>query len=309
MKYTNSLGLPPSVYNFIIATENEYDPGIGDYSPSYLTNPPYMKRLAKDKDAEIEIDVSQLLHRFFGHMIHTILKNSANDSDLKETRVYRKIGKWLIGAQLDSCLLHQGILDDYKYTTSYKFKRDFDAQFPDAPDWEAQLNIERYILKDAQVEKDKKLVKLPMPEIKELRIIGFIKDFSPTDADRDPMYPQTPVIIRDIPIWPDEKVVAYITERATLHDAAKAAKTFAEVVPCTEEEMWATKPKWALMKDGAKKAIKLYDTKEEIGEPKAGYYIQDRPGERKRCQVHKNGHSYCDCSKVCPIYQKFVEKK
>jgi hypothetical protein len=64
--------------------------------------------------------------------------------------------------------------------------------------------------------------------------------------------------------------------------------------------MWERPSKFAVMKKGQKKAVKLCDTEwnaeEYIGDNK-GLYIELRPGERTRCK------SYCIVQNHCPQYK------
>lgn len=312
MNLTNNLGLPKSVTNLIDKIRAAYDSGIADYTPTSLIQPYYLARLKKEKAAELTADYSNQLNLIEGSILHSLLEGSAEDTDLKETRVYRRVGRWLIGAQFDAAIVKDGTLDDYKYTTSYKFKKNFDGSWPEVEDWEAQLNIERYILSNGGFYlKDGKEAPIKM-QINCMRIIGFIKDFSLTDADRDPLYPQHPVIVREIPAWPDQRVEEYIIERCQGHNAAAGAAWF-EVQPCSQKEMWAQAPKWALMKKGNKKALKLFDSKDDaedrcVGD--ANLFVQDRPAKRNRCLIHKNGHAYCPVAFFCQYnddYQKVYE--
>jgi hypothetical protein len=63
---------------------------------------------------------------------------------------------------------------------------------------------------------------------------------------------------------------------------------------CTDEERWTTPQKFALMKNGAKRATKLFDIKPETVED--GYFIEHRPAVYRRCE------DYCSVSKFCPIW-------
>ena len=336
MKYTNNQGLPKSVTNLIEKIQNSYDKGISDYTPSSLIRPYYLARLedyinntpveelkAKGMD-ELTVDYSSQLPPIEGQILHALLENSAEDSDLKETRVYRRFGLHLVGAQFDSAIVKDEILDDYKYSVSYKFKKNFDGTMTEIDDWETQVNIERYILTkggwyrkaigDFKEEPNYEQIPIQM-DIKKVRIIGFIKDFSLADADRDPLYPQTRILSRGVPIWPDERVEQYVFDRIQGHESSKKSHYY-EVPQCTKKEMWVTQVKWALMKRGNKKAVKLYPSKSEaedrcIGDSKL--FVEERPARRNRCLIHKNGESYCPVAHFCQHnldnQQKYSELK
>jgi hypothetical protein len=73
-----------------------------------------------------------------------------------------------------------------------------------------------------------------------------------------------------------------------------------EVPPiCTPEERWATPTTYAVMKQGKKSALKVAQSQKEAQiwlEANGGEWVQERPGEDKRC------HNYCPFGKqgLCP---------
>ncbi len=73
-----------------------------------------------------------------------------------------------------------------------------------------------------------------------------------------------------------------------------------EVSPCTPEEWWERPTRFAVMKRGQKRAVRLYDTREEAEDnaTKAGLYVEERPGSSVRCE------SYCRVASFCPQYTK-----
>ena len=75
---------------------------------------------------------------------------------------------------------------------------------------------------------------------------------------------------------------------------------------CTKEEMWCSDEKWAVMKEGNKKATKLFDNKVDsfkMASTNGKYYVQHRPAERKRCA------EYCGVNKWCESYKQYLEVK
>ena len=290
MKYTNKLNLPDPIVKAV--KWDDYDPGTGDYTPSSLIRPPYMQKLLKMHENKIVVDVADLLHVMQGKLIHEILHRFA-DSEVAEQRVYHQIGRWMISMKYDYLYLNKktAILQDYKYTTTYKFVKDLSGNYPEVPEWEIQLNIGAYILRKKGY------------LITKLQIVGLLRDFYKSKAKQGNGYPQHDVIIRDMPVWDDKKVEDYVIEKAADHDFAKEAP-LEDVLPCTDEETWAVPDKWAVMKKGRKSALKLFDNElaakgrvRELGPPA---FVEHRPGVRKRCE------GYCDVSQFCPDYQKFL---
>jgi hypothetical protein len=82
-------------------------------------------------------------------------------------------------------------------------------------------------------------------------------------------------------------------------------ETGGEIAPCTPEEMWEKQEKFAVMKEGGKRAKSVHDTRQEaeIALPAKGYFIEHRPGERTRCE------SFCQVSAFCTQHQQYLATK
>ena len=123
-----------------------------------------------------------------------------------------------------------------------------------------------------------------------------MRDYQKSKAKHDPDYPQAPVVVLDVPLWPMEQVEAYIHHRLTAHANAQ------HVLPlCSAEERWERPAKYALVKEGNKRATSLHDTSESAaaalaaacGPKGAAYRIDTRPAEQIRCR------DYCAAAPVC----------
>ena len=97
----------------------------------------------------------------------------------------------------------------------------------------------------------------------------------------------------EVPLWDLDRQEAYLLERVKAHQEA-------EPPPCTDEERWKTETVWALMKEGRKSAVKLYDNPDEAQDAaeKAGknHSVVCRQGEYRRCA------NYCNVSHACPTW-------
>jgi hypothetical protein len=84
-----------------------------------------------------------------------------------------------------------------------------------------------------------------------------------------------------------------------------AALTDDAIPPCAPEERWDRPPKFAVMKDGLKRAVRLFDEQEAadklVSEKGKGYYAECRTGGSVRCQ------SYCLCRRFCNFYHENVK--
>jgi hypothetical protein len=98
--------------------------------------------------------------------------------------------------------------------------------------------------------------------------------------------------------------MAYMQDRVMLHQEAQLAwDTQEAVVECSDEERWTKPDTWAVMKKGAKRAVKVFDNNKDAVDhmlamiPKSllvgQYHIQERKGGRTRCE------NYCSVADFC----------
>lgn len=283
MKLTNRNNFPEAIVNAI--KNDSYVKGErSDFSCTELLQPPKIRSLKKTHWQELEEDVEDRLWSLYGQITHTILER-ANVNNLVEKRFYADFDGVIVSAQIDSLTLSSGTLTDYKFSTSYKFK----SGQPVSPEWEQQLNIQLEILRRNDFDATR------------IEIVGLLRDFSKPAAMREEDYPKSPIVRKEVEIWPREKTVAFIKERIELMKAAEV-----ELPLCTEEEKWATPAKWAIMKKGAKRALRLLETESEAikySQTIAGGFVEHRPGKANRC-AH-----YCIAKNFCDQYKKEQEKE
>lgn len=194
-------------------------------------------------------------------------------------------GALTLSGQVDSLSIEDGVLVDWKFTTSWGFM----ANQKPKPEWTAQLNM--------QLE----LLRINGFEAKSLQIIGILRDHQKSRAKEEPNYPQTPIARHDIPIWEREKTRWFIAERITAHNLALNA-----LPNCSPEERWAKGESWGLMRPGQKKAVKVsYNRNEAVDYAEANNLkMEFRPSDiGKRCG------SYCSASKFCQQYQMLLRQQ
>jgi len=310
MKYTNKTGI--SRVTAAALSTDEYDPGKGDYTPSSLNRPPYMARLTRNHEDEIEVDVSDLGKMFGGNATHAMLEAAGRKPEFKDTmiveeRFYAKCGEFVVGPKLDIYEKDTFVLRDYKNTTVFKLTTDEHWAMPDWPDVERQLNIEAWTLR-ANGFKVEKLV-----------VEAFLTDWHESRVATDAHYPKKQIVTRQFPLWSDDKCFTHISDRIRLHEEGRV-RPLENIPECTPEETWEKPTVYALMKEGRKSAVKLNADRERLrdyavvkgfaelqaDDPtssdfrfKKGYSIVKRIGSRPRCE------KYCNVSKFCPAWKKF----
>ena len=267
------------------AVENDsYSKGSSDYSVTELLKPPRATALEKLHKDKLSDDVEDRLWSLYGQIVHTILER-ANEADLVEKRFFADFGGKTVSAQVDSLSLKDGILTDWKFTTSWSFK----PGKPPKPDYVAQLNMQLELLRrnglDAQ----------------SLRIVGLLRDWSIMEANRTDDYPKKGVAVQPIEMWSRDRTTAFIEQRIAMHEAARAAKSDDELPLCDKEDRWAKDDTWAVVKGD--RAIRFgvcfsEQQAKEIHSKNPGTQIQFRAGVSTKCEL------YCSVSDYCSQFKK-----
>ena len=264
---TNVHGLPQSIVAAVTA-----DPyvGGGDISVTKLIDAPQIRTLMAQHKDKITTDVSERIWSLLGQAVHTILERAAlrQEGMVAEDRLYAEVAGWQLSGQFDVMQMDTGVLSDYKVTTVYKLQN--------IDGWTQQLNVLRWLAHKNGI------------AVTSLEIIAILRDWKKGEAERKPdSYPQTPIVRVEIPLWSLEDAEEYILDRVQLHQYAQQGGR----VDCTDEERWYTGTQFALMKEGGKRAIKLFD--ERPTEIPEGHHVEERPGEYRRCA------SYCEVRHFC----------
>lgn len=285
MWITNKFGLPEAFLNF--ARKDRYDAGAADISVTTLIDAPRVKILKQQRKDEIEVDVVDMIWPLLGTAVHGILEGAeAKGNVTKEERLFMDVGGWVVSGQIDEQEEHEGkvFISDYKVTSVW-------SVIYGKIEWEYQLNCYAHLVR-----------KTKGREIGGLRIVAVLRDWQRRDAETKEDYPKAPVVSVEIPVWPEEKIQAYMEERVHLHqDAQMMWDTRKAVVECSDAERWTKPTTWAVVKKGQKRAQKVCLTEQEAKDwinstsptPRTQYEIQKRQGGRTRCE------KYCSVSEFC----------
>lgn len=274
MKLTNVLNLPDSIVNAV--KNDSYSRGGANFSVTQLLSPPRVSALTDKHYDELEEDVSTRIWSLFGQAMHTVLER-ANMTGITERRLAIEVEGATISGQMDR--YEDGVLQDYKFVTAYKFK-----DLTIAPEYEQQLNMYAAILRANG------------HAVKELQIVGILRDWSKMDALKDASYPQRQVVVRTARIWPASEALEFIRTRVILHKQARIA-----LPECTPNDQWARPDTWAVMKKGNVKATKVFENPigaQEMAETNPAFSVVHRPGRRIRCAA------YCAVNVFCTQFQR-----
>ena len=273
MKLTNNHDLPEAIVAAIM--NDSYTKGDADISVTELLTPPQLRQLKLKHYEELTEDVSDRIWSLLGQSVHTIIERAGLNltNVLSEVTVNSEYGGWKLKGQIDNVVLSDSHLFDFKVTSAWKVKGGIVP-----PEWEQQTNIYRRLLA-----KEKGL------SISRMSVIAVLRDWSRNEAGRSPDYPQAQVKMLDVRLWSEEEADAFINERVAMHQAEVPAL-------CTEADRWTKPEKWAVMKRGNVRAVKLFDDVIEaqlLAHTASNLYLEHRPGEAVRCQ------SWCPVSQFC----------
>ena len=279
MKITNRLGLPSPLEE---AVKNDtYSMGKADISVTGLLNPPRQTALIKRYWDEIEEDVADRIWALMGSVIHGILER-ADSTGITEKRLFMDVEGWTVSGAMDRIVKKDKHLSDYKTTSAFKIKDGVPEQF----EWQVNFYRELCLVNGI--------------DIQTIDIVAILRDWSKMNAMREADYPQQQVVVLPVNVWPRELTQDRIKERVKMHQDA-----LVKLPLCTPEDMWQRPTKYAVKKEGAKRAVKLYDTlvaAEIHANTKKDLFVETRLGENIRCQA------YCSCAAQCQALLTKQEK-
>ena len=239
---------------------------------------------------ELTDDAANRIWAVWGTAVHALLeaegKHEFTECDLK---VPMPNGMTITG-RIDNYNMETGTITDYKTGSVWKvIMKDFE-------DWRMQGIIYAWLLEKNGF------------KVKQAQFIDLLKDHSKSKAKFDSGYPQAPVYIYGYPITITElnEAETYINNRFSEYLKYKDVADD-EIPPCTDKERWASETKYAVMKLGNKRAVKVCSTSAEaqqkLASLGAGHYVETRPGVSKKCA------EYCTCCNYCNFYNNFVKNQ
>jgi hypothetical protein len=285
MKLTNEKGLPET---FIKAMQADpYFKGFGvDYSVSELIAPVRQVILKQRHWTELTEDASDGIWKLLGKSCHYILEKAGIKNALQEERITLEVLGRKVSGAFD--FWHDEVLSDYKVSSVWSA-----IYGSRTADWTAQLNLYDCLLSSAGFAS------------KSLQVVAIYRDWSKSKAKHDPEYPQMPVAVVPLQLWSREDQRKYL-ELKIKNLIIAENDSDEELVECSEEQMWATPDKWAVMKEGRKSAVKLFEDEVSataFSVPLPKHSVVKRPGEHKRCL------EYCPVRDFCSQHKFYLETR
>ena len=287
MNLTNNLNLPQP---FVDALTRSYEYKDKRYSVTSMLKGYKEILLTRRHFNELEEDVADSIWLLFGTAVHRILEDAKEaDDELKETKIaYEFENGYTLSGQQD---LYS---ESLKRITDYKTGSVWKVIYDDWSDYRKQCLYYALLFRKIGFECDN------------AEIVMVLKDWSKTQAKIKQDYPQHPVFIKHFDFTDKEFEEAETEIINKFNELDKMQNLSDDDIPiCSKEERWASEDKWAVMKKGQKRAVKLCDTEGEAIDMLAagkGDSIEFRPGEDKKCM------EYCSCCKFCSYYKERYEE-
>lgn len=289
MKVTNKHNVPETLV--ALATRDYYSKGKADYSVTEIISPPRIQRLRRQYNEQMEQDVSDMLWQLLGSALHVVAERGVADGHITEERLITEIDGVKLSGAIDIQKVESDgiIITDYKFTSAWALRQD-------KPEWEAQQNIYAWLVEKVKGQK-----------VKGVQICALIRDWSRREASVKPDYPQAPIQVLELPLWPLATTEAYIKERIEAHRMSKVQADWGdELPPCTDDDRWVRETKYAVKREGRKTAIRVLDTQHEADElaAKENGYVEVRKGEAIRCTGN-----FCGVAEWCSQYQQSLKQE
>jgi hypothetical protein len=288
MKLTNKHGLPDTFINVI--QRPTYSRGNSEISVTEILSPPQLVLLRRSHADDIEVDAADQVWSLFGSAVHNILQHGKDEHHVVEERLFTTFEGWSISGAIDLQTFQPDgsvIISDYKVTSAWAVQQQ-------KTEWIDQLNLYAWLIERTKA--------LPVTG---LQIIGIVRDWSRREAAIKDTYPQAPIVTIDIPLWDAETREQFVKDRLTLHNEANFSAVSGEMPQCTPEEMWEKPTTYAVMKEGGKRAKRVFESLDQAeafrAEQTGAHHIETREGGRTRCE------SFCQVAPFCQQYKSYKE--
>jgi hypothetical protein len=274
VKFTNLHLFPASIQHWIL--NDDYDSGaMTDISVSRLIDAPQIIALSKLHEEELTQDAKRAIAALIGKAVHKSLEQHAAAVGRSEQRLYADVNGVMVSGGVDLQEEDGGLV-----VSDYKTWKVIQAKSP-KPEAVKQLNVYAELLRI----NGKKPVRL--------QVIAILKDWMESQADRDPGYPQSPVVVQPVPMWPQKAAADYLLERVKLHSLQTPP-------PCTDEERWKQSERWYVRVPGQKRRTGFDNEKEADAFAFDNLSsVEKDGGNYTRCE--KN---YCGVAEWCEQYQR-----
>lgn len=274
---TNKENIPEQIIRAL--EHNWYKNNAQQYATvTQLLKPTRMFILEQRYKDEITYDAADMLFMLMGSAMHEVLAKAETSSTFNEERLEAVVDGKIISGGID--LYENETIIDYKFASVRSFMS------PDKlAEWEKQLNMYAYLYREAGF------------RVNKLEVIAIFRDWSKRRAAHESSYPRQVEVI-DIPLWTQKQAREFISARIQTIETARRYPDD-ELPLCSKCERWQRSDRYAVLKQGNKKASRIFDEREEAEQyitektDSDKYYIELREQEAIRCADYCNVNKYC----------------
>lgn len=202
-----------------------------------------------------------------------------------ENREFKKVMGYTIGGKYD--LIFNGAIRDWKTAKVFSW-------IAETNDWKFQMQLSIYRwLNPEKVTEDTGYID------------HFFKDWMAGDAEKNPKYPQAPILEKAYPLIPILEVQQWVEERLRLIETSMNREE--KYIPeCTPEDLWMRPPTYKYFSDPAKtegRATRVFDditTANNFKAEKGKGVVITINSEAKAC-------GYCNAAPVCEQRKRYLK--
>ena len=291
---TNTLNLPQP---FVDAATSHHEYKTNRYSVTEVLGGTCEAVLKRRHAGEATEDVSDRLWAVLGSAVHKVLESAQSGPEQHQERgLCVPIDNDGEGYELsgipDLYDERSGTVTDWKVTSVWQ------VTFGDYEKWRMQTLAYCWMLRQKGHDAHRG------------QIVAMLRDHSQRKAKTERDYPPHPVVVKEWDFF-EEDLAAIGAHIADWFLEAKSQEQLpdGELKPCSPEQRWHKPDKWAVMRDGRKKAVRVFESEDEavellnkLKESDKGHHMEFRQGEDTRCQ------SYCPVAEFCPYGKKFFQE-
>jgi hypothetical protein len=304
MRIVNDMGMPDHAFQAFKKLQGRLEPPTLDYiGVTTLMGAPLPRYLNARYWHQLEVKASETMNAIQGQLGH-LLFDKVETTTISKIPLQVEHDGFTIKGEADYYDPILFTLGDNKFkqvnsVTAQRISKDDSL--------ERQLNIYCWMARKMGY------------DVRHLQGDIYINGWTVYKSYGDSAYPKAPYLKIPIPIWEEAFTTQYLSERLKLHDtravqilrahgtanavsgpvADALDEAMLEIPVCTDEERFAQPTKYAVMKEGMKRAVKLFDDKID-----AEYFAQapklsvvERKGGYMKC-LH-----YCGVRNFC-VYNK-----
>jgi len=290
---TNNFGYPDFLYKVLACEHYSGAKTKQDFSVTQFNDPANMTLLKNRHKDEIVKDVSDLYAIILGVGFHLLCEETLGKEAMyiTEERRFIEIGGKIVSGQFDLYIPEEKLLIDFKVTkaSSYMYGTR-------QPQYDMQMNLNRYILQAHGLQVDK------------MQIVELYRDFDKASVTRNSKYPLSAFNIIDCNFMTDAAIEHTLLQY--IQDYNQISQLPDDKLPvCSSDDRWERDHKYAVMKHGNKRAIRVFDNQNEANTYRdlncnlEETYIEHRPATPTRCL------DWCEVNKYCPFYTAYMKKQ